>query len=210
MHKIFKSFQTLAKTRHFATGVAKRTNLVLPLLAFTAFTFSASNFVKPVFAETKKTKPVPQATVTTGNHAQCGILVITLKNTSDFEEFVRAASKLPQIVTSLSVNKPTEGDDLPELMAGVGFDSTIWKDFATKKGLKIPEGLGPYKTRSGNFGDLPYTKHEVILHVKANTRSLVYETIDAFLRVLPKDKIASFNDYYGWQYKDGRDLSGFL
>jgi len=48
------------------------------------------------------------------------------------------------------------------------------------------------------------------LHIKGETNSLCYETVDEFLSKLPKGSVAKVEDTYGWTYRDGRDLSGFL
>jgi len=126
----------------------------------------------------------------------------------DFEEFVKIASKVPGLITKLS--KPNQSDELPELMIGIGFDTTNWKNFTSKKGLKLPDGFGEYKSRKGTFGDLPHTKYDIILHVKGKNQTLCYESVEEFVKLLPKDKVLSLQDFYGFQYKDGRDLSGFL
>jgi len=77
-----------------------------------------------------------------------------------------------------------------------------------KKALKVPDGIGYYKNRTG----LPHTHEngQVILHVKAQTCSLCFETVKAFVDSIPQQNLCHFTDHYGWQYKDGRDLSGFL
>jgi len=46
--------------------------------------------------------------------------------------------------------------------------------------------------------------------LKAESYSLCLETVQAFISSLPKDAIESVEDNYGFQYRDGRDLSGFL
>lgn len=52
-------------------------------------------------------------------------------------------------------------------------------------------------------GDMPYTGGQLILHVKALNASLCQQTIEQFVKLLP----GSFKveDYYGFQYRDGRD-----
>jgi len=95
-------------------------------------------------------------------------------------------------------------------MAGVGFDTSLWGNYCKEKKLDLPCGYGTYKSRHGKNGDLPQTKGHIILHVKAQTRSLAYETVDAFVSSLPSSKIESVEDHYGWKYRDGRDLSGFI
>jgi len=94
------------------------------------------------------------------------------------------------------------------LIAGVGFSTKVWEE--NLKGKKVPEGFGHYITRKGELGEMPRTEGSLILHVKGDSYSLCYEAIQEFINLLPKDSIELIEDYYGFQYQDGRDLSGFL
>jgi putative iron-dependent peroxidase len=144
----------------------------------------------------------PQTSVISEMHPQCCVCVIKIKNPQDFPKFAKLSSQLPTIVKKLA---PKSSTDLPSILAGVGFGTAVWNEF---KG-NTP-GLGPYKTREGKLGSLPYTPYDIVVHVKAVTRSLCYDVIDKFVETLPRDEIESIEDRYGWQYQEGRDLSGFI
>lgn len=151
-----------------------------------------------VVSDSKK----PQTSVISEMHEQCVICVIDLKDKSDFKDFVKAALAVESTVKKLT---PKKDSSVPHILTGVGFNTKLWE----KNVKELPSGLGHYKAREGKFGGLPHTEHDVVLHVKASSYSLCYEVVEAFVGPL-KNKIGKFEDHYGWQYKDGRDLSGFL
>lgn len=51
---------------------------------------------------------------------------------------------------------------------------------------------------------------DLFVHAKSDSNSKLFELAQEFLRKLPKDSVKSFEDFYGFVYKDGRDLSGFI
>lgn len=51
---------------------------------------------------------------------------------------------------------------------------------------------------------------DIFVHAKCNLQSKLFELVQVVLRELPKDSVANFEDVYGWVYKNGRDLSGFI
>jgi deferrochelatase/peroxidase EfeB len=65
---------------------------------------------------------------------------------------------------------------------------------------------------------MPKTEGDIIIHVKAKTYSLCFETgfisfltqVQSFVKCFPSESILKVEDNYGFEYKDGRDLSGFL
>jgi len=82
-------------------------------------------------------------------------------------------------------------------------------EYCNSNNKELPEGIGLYKYRSGQFGDLPLSLEEIIIHCKASTISLCYETVDAIIKSF-SDKIDYVDYKLGFKYQDGRDLSGFL
>merc|ERR1711974_77860 len=57
---------------------------------------------------------------------------------------------------------------------------------------------------------MPATGGDVFVHVKASSKSLAFEVVRRLTNALPSGSVAGLSDIYGWKYKDGRDLSGFI
>ena len=50
----------------------------------------------------------------------------------------------------------------------------------------------------------------MFVHAKSHSRGNLFELTKEFLQSLPKDSIESVEDIYGFVYKNGRDMSGFI
>jgi len=72
------------------------------------------------------------------------------------------------------------------------------------------KGHGHFSRKAGELGVMPATGGDILLHVKAENRSLCFETAKAFVKALPKGSVGRVEDRYSFQFQDGRDLSGFL
>lgn len=57
---------------------------------------------------------------------------------------------------------------------------------------------------------MPNSPSDIVLHVKGQTQSLCLEAVQSALRKLPKGSCTVVHEHYGYKYRDGRDLSGFL
>jgi len=99
---------------------------------------------------------------------------------------------------------------LPPLMASVSFGTQLWEQLCKLKKSKTPQDFSHFQARSGQLGPMPATGGDILLHVKAETKSLAWETVKAFVDSLPKGSVQSIDDQYGFQFQEGRDLSGFL
>eukprot|EP01080_Neovahlkampfia_damariscottae_P002951 gene2951-4961_t len=209
--QLFKLNRSLTQFRNYQRYTYKSFNFakyLLPISLGVAGLVIMKDYEKFFPTLEAKAKPEPQDSVISGMHGNCGVVVIKLKNSTDFETMVKLCSKYPELVEKLTP-KYDEEEELKPVLFGIGFDTTTWKKYSSKK-KSVPEGLDLYKERKGQYGDLPKTEGEIILHVKAATKSLAYEAIDAFVKLFPSNKIESVKDFYGFQYQDGRDLSGFI
>ena len=48
------------------------------------------------------------------------------------------------------------------------------------------------------------------MHAKCNKTSQLFELTQLILRSLPLNSVEKFEDIYGFFYRNGRDLSGFI
>jgi putative iron-dependent peroxidase len=158
-----------------------------------------------------------QPTVYTGNHQQCAVVIVHLKgkNLSAVKQVLSSANKVSDIVKKVlpedDTNEPEDEFTLPTIMAGVGFSTSLWKEIAKQNKIALPDGFVEYKERKSELGNMPANDTwQVVLHVKGSTQSQCFEVVQAFVDSLPENAVEKVEDRYGWQYRDGRDLSGFL
>jgi len=152
-----------------------------------------------------------QSTVVTGCHPHGGFVIIHLSPSANLKQVVSACAKLPQLVDQISGEEPKSGNALPALMAGVAFGTKTWENLVKgNKSLKQPENFSHFSAKTGSLGDMPETGGDLLLHVKGETKSMCWETVKQFVDSLPKGSVAKIDDQYGFQFQDGRDLSGFL
>ena len=67
-----------------------------------------------------------------------------------------------------------------------------------------------YPHRKGSLGDMPSTGGDIFVHAKSSNYSNLWELAQAIIRSMPPGSITKAEDIYGWQYREGRDLSGFI
>ncbi|CAH8572420.1 unnamed protein product [Heterobilharzia americana] len=100
------------------------------------------------------------------------------------------------------------GED-DEILYGVGFGVEFFQkvhpDFLSR-GVHHYE----YRERSGDLGKLPKTGGDIFIHAKCHEYGKLFELTQAIINNLPPGSIAKFEDVYGWVYRNGRDLSGFI
>lgn len=51
---------------------------------------------------------------------------------------------------------------------------------------------------------------DIFIHAKSNDRSKLFELAQRVISQLPNNSIERCEDIYGWVYRNGRDLSGFI
>jgi len=160
---------------------------------------------RKVFASSSSSQnaDLAQSAVVSGGMDTGGILVIHLDKNVNLEKIIEVASNLPEIAKQVA--------DGQTIYTSVCFGTQFWEKLSLlNKSIKKPNDFEHYVTRNGKYGSIPATGGDILLHIKSKTRSEAFEIFQIFLQSLPKGSVISFFDEYGWQYKDGRDLSGFL
>jgi len=153
-----------------------------------------------------------QCTVVTGTHPSGAFVTIYLSPQADLKAVAKSVAKLPQIIKEVT---PADDDkkpgQLPTVMAGAAFSTQRWEELCDKTKIQKPtSGFGHFNLKAGELGNMPATGGDILLHVKAETQSLCFETVKKFVESLPPGSVARVEDKYAFQYQDGRDLSGFL
>jgi putative iron-dependent peroxidase len=57
---------------------------------------------------------------------------------------------------------------------------------------------------------LPLLGGDIFIHAKSSSYSNLWELARLVVHSMPPGSVAKAEDIYGWQYKEGRDLSGFI
>lgn len=195
--------------RRFATNAARNPRWRVGSLALagglaggTAFALWNSE-LKPFPTLHAATQPLHQDNVISQTKSNALYLWISVRPGADAKKCAKSVAKLDRLVNEIV--PPDLRDEEDEMFAGVGFGP----NFLSKVGLKAPEQFG-YPMRSGDLGDLPSTGGDIFVHAKSNTMSKLFELAQRIQADLPCGAAEQFQDIYGWVYKSGRDLSGFI
>ncbi|XP_005095556.1 dye-decolorizing peroxidase YfeX [Aplysia californica] len=103
-----------------------------------------------------------------------------------------------------SVTEPCE-DPSQEVVAGVGFGPNFYSQVMGKTCKNFY-----YSARKGANGELPSSSGDVFLHAKCNNKGKLFDLCKNYICSFPEGSICEFEDVYGFDYQNGRDLSGFL
>jgi len=102
-----------------------------------------------------------------------------------------------------SVTSPCDGEN-EEVIAGVGFGPNYYNQIMGKTWRNFY-----YTARSGKNGDLPATPGDIFLHCKCNNLGKLFDVCKNYICSFPEGAISEFEDIYGFDFRGGRDLSGF-
>ncbi|TPP59513.1 putative deferrochelatase/peroxidase YfeX [Fasciola gigantica] len=152
------------------------------------------------------TKTNPQSSVINDTKKHALFLTIHLNPSANAHECLKSLGKLQQYVDKIS--PPDLRDETDEIWFGVGFGPDFFAKVEQK--TDVPVGQFPYRTRLGALGALPHTGGDIFVHAKCDERGKLFELAQAILAGLPSQSVSRFEDIYGWVYRNGRDLSGFI
>ncbi|ESN99335.1 hypothetical protein HELRODRAFT_67330, partial [Helobdella robusta] len=124
------------------------------------------------------------------------------------------ATAVARVVANLQshvdyVSPPADVNENNKIVAGIGFGNNFYKKVYFIIPTATPRDF-PLVTRRGVLGVLPATGGDVFIHAKSNSKSKLFELTERIKSQLPNNSMDSFEDVYGWVYKNGRDLSGFI
>ncbi|VDP89431.1 unnamed protein product [Echinostoma caproni] len=174
--------------------------------AAAAFTYCASPHktfeqVKsvPLLVQCSK-KLSPQSSVINDTKQHALFLTIHLNPSANVQECLKALGHIQLYVDKIS--PPDLRDETDEIWYGVGFGPDYMVKISDHvQGPVVPY---PYRTRSGALGG------DIFIHAKCNERGKLFELAQAVIDGLPQKSVSKFEDVYGWVYRNGRDLSGFI
>ncbi|CAL8093811.1 unnamed protein product [Calicophoron daubneyi] len=149
----------------------------------------------------------PQTAIVTSGKRRSLFLTITLSADADLEQCVKSVAGIEDYICQIEGS--TNANKTAEITAGVGFGDSL----ICAAGLdKIWTGLKKfsYKNRTGPLGDFPSTGGDIFVHAKCDDRQPLVELSQLILDNLPNGSVLRTEEVYGWVYRDGRDLSGFI
>lgn len=138
-----------------------------------------------------------------GEHVQFTVLELNRKDqeaeAAQVREFV---SRYMAIVRSLRIRDANGG-----LRTSVGFSNAAW-DYLFPNADK-PKELETYQTIKGDKYEMPATKGDIFLHIRAKDEAVVYELISQVMIFL-KDITTVVDETKGFRYFEGRAIIGFI
>jgi Dyp-type peroxidase family len=145
-----------------------------------------------------------QPSVCAENKTHSLYLWIHLKPEANVKLCAKVAASIQDKVTKVTGATPDAED---EVLAGVGFGPNFYRQITNGRGA--PENFS-YPHRKGTLGEMPSTGGDIFIHAKSSNYSNLWELAQLIVGAMPTDAVAKAEDVYGWQYKEGRDLSGFI
>jgi putative iron-dependent peroxidase len=133
-------------------------------------------------------------------------LTIYLSTHADPKECARIVAK--NLKKNVDTVVPADlRDDDTEILAGVGFSEEMVHRLG---GAVRPPHQFAYKERHSPLGSMPATGGDMFIHAKCDNQGSLFELAERVLQDLPKGSVARIEDTYGFVYRNGRDLSGFI
>lgn len=147
-------------------------------------------------------RPTPQSGVLTDPKAHAAFITIHLSGNADRRDCARRVARMESLTRE--VVPEDEWDEDTEILTSVGFGQQMWNAISSRKENFL------YRTREGHHGTMPATGGDIFVHVKSAVPSNVFEMTRLIKDLFQPEEITSFDDRYGFVYKNGRDLSGFI
>ncbi|CAL1529722.1 unnamed protein product [Lymnaea stagnalis] len=142
-----------------------------------------------------------QANITTQMKSHTLFLWITLEPGADPSAVACSAVRLDEAIEA-SKNPCGTNEDI---IAGVGFGPNLW---AQVMGSGCKNFC--YRHRKGKNGEMPCSDGDIFVHAKCESYGQLFDFCKHYMHGFPECSILEFEDVYGFDYKNGRDISGFL
>ncbi len=125
-------------------------------------------------------------------------LILRVKDADKAKDVV---ASVPDLTKNIAVR-----DHTAALNVTVGIGANVW-DAIT--GLPRPSELHPFKEIKGKTHTAPSTPGDLLFHVRANRRDLIFELERQLMNRLG-DAVETVDEVSGFRYFDGRNLLGFI
>ncbi|CAH8567510.1 unnamed protein product [Schistosoma mattheei] len=160
-----------------------------------------------LFADAYAVNRTPQGSVISETKEHSLFLTIHLSPIASPQECLESIGHIERYVDSICPRHLCRED---EILYGVGFGFDFFRKISPDFEHKKVEPF-EYHERSGALGRLPRrASGDIFIHAKCNNYGKLFELTQAIINNLPPRSVDRFEDIYGWVYRNGRDLSGFI
>ncbi|CAI2731188.1 unnamed protein product [Schistosoma spindalis] len=153
------------------------------------------------------TRIAPQGSVVSETKSHALYLTIHLDPQASPQECLKSIGQIKKYVDAIC--PPDSRSEEDEILYGVGFGHEFLQKISPNFQSRGIHGY-EYRERSGNLGKLPKTGGDIFIHAKCHEYGKLFELTQAIINNLPNGSVNKFEDIYGWVYRNGRDLSGFI
>ncbi|RTG84709.1 uncharacterized protein DC041_0010936 [Schistosoma bovis] len=153
-----------------------------------------------LFADAYAVNGTPQGSVISETKEHSLFLTIHLSPIASPQECLESIGHIERYVNSICPRHLCRED---EILYGVGFGFDFFRKISPDFEHKKVEPF-QYHERSGALGG------DIFIHAKCNNYGKLFELTQAIINNLPPRSVDRFEDIYGWVYRNGRDLSGFI
>ncbi|KAL5969898.1 Dye-decolorizing peroxidase YfeX, partial [Taenia solium] len=139
--------------------------------------------------------------------AQGLFLILHIHPNASTNECLQALRKVQAHVDRISPEDIRDGDN--ELIVGLAFGPEFLAKIYPDAGKN---GVEPFtfRERKNKMGQMPSTGGDILVHAVCGERGKLFELAQAVLNDMPNGAVQSVEETYGFTYRDGRDLSGFV
>ncbi|BHF81717.1 hypothetical protein SprV_0802485000 [Sparganum proliferum] len=149
----------------------------------------------------------PQEMVVAEDKVHGLFVIVHLDRKANRLQCVRALEKLKTHIDRIS---PTDiRDEDSEIIFAIGFGPDLLKEVypeASKRGVEPFN----YKARTFKGGSMPATGGDIWIHASCAEYGKLFELSQAIQSEIPQKAIEKTEEVYGFRYRNGRDLSGFI
>ncbi|VDO13650.1 unnamed protein product [Rodentolepis nana] len=134
-------------------------------------------------------------------------LIIHLDSSASLKECLKALQNIKDHVDRISPLDIRDEDN--EVIFGIAFGPEILEKIypnAKKNGVEPFE----FKERKGKNSSMPSTGGDILVHATCGEKGKLFELAQAVLGDIPESAIKKVEETYGFVYRNGRDLSGFI
>lgn len=131
-------------------------------------------------------------------------LTYHLADAANTSKCVRALARAQDKADEISRNEPPA-----ELLFGFGFGDVF---LAKIHPSAARSGVTPfrYNRRSCSVGEMPATGGDIFIHIKCDDEGKLFDMARTINCEMPSKAVAKRDETWGWVYRGGRDLSGFV
>ncbi|VDD82222.1 unnamed protein product [Mesocestoides corti] len=170
-------------------------------------TFSRNFASFPIMTTQAEAKFKCQDLVVSEDKTNGLFLILHIHPTASPHECIKALQKLQAHIDRVSPVDIRDEDSeiIMSIAFGADFLSKVYPD-AVSKGVEPY----PFNERKGKSSLMPATGGDILIHAACGEKGKLFELVQAVLGDMPEKAVQRVEEVYGFVYRNGRDLSGFI